>query len=133
MTRRGSQTRAASSADALGYLAKAKEFLRAAGDSLELGNNTAATGNATHAGINAADAIAALRAGAVWRGEHDQAATYLERTGNDGRQAARHLRRLLPLKSRAEYDPGPIGRADARTAVTAAERLVAIAERVVAT
>jgi hypothetical protein len=35
-------------------------------------NGVAAAGNAIHAGIAAADAIAACRAGAVWNGEHSQ-------------------------------------------------------------
>ncbi len=58
-------------------LSKAGEFLQASNDSLALGNRVAAAGNAVHAGIAAADAIAACRAGAVWKGEHSQAAGYL--------------------------------------------------------
>lgn len=61
--------RGAGAVEAQGYLDKAREFLRAAGDSLELGNYTAAVGNAVHAGIAAADAISAARARTVWRGE----------------------------------------------------------------
>jgi hypothetical protein len=56
------------------FLDKAREFLRAAQDSLELANNTAAVGNAVHAGILAADVISAVRTRTVWRGEHAQAA-----------------------------------------------------------
>ncbi len=130
--RRSAQTRPASSAHASAYLLKAKEFLRASSDSLELGNLIASTGNAVHAGIAAADAITARRAGAVWKGEHSQAARYLETAASEvGQEAARHLRRLLPLKTRAEYDPDPVAPAEARAAVQAAERIVAIAERVV--
>jgi hypothetical protein len=44
------QTRPASAADARAYLDKAREFLRAAEDSRELGNRVAAAGNAVHAG-----------------------------------------------------------------------------------
>jgi hypothetical protein len=121
-------TRPASAADADAYLAKAGEFFRAAQDALQLGNHTAATGNAVHAGIAAADAIAAARSGSIWRGPHDQASLHLERSGTDGKQAARHLRRLIPLKTRAEYDPTPVREVDARAAVTAAERMVGIAE-----
>jgi hypothetical protein len=54
--RRQSQTRSATPADARAYLDKAQEFLRAAEDSLGLGNRVAAAGNAIHAGIGAADA-----------------------------------------------------------------------------
>jgi HEPN domain-containing protein len=129
--RRQAQTRPASTADARAYFSKAREFLRASTDSLELGNHIAATGNAVHAAIGAADTITAARAGAVWKGEHSQAPAYLEKAaGVDGRQAARHLRRLLPLKSQAEYDPNPIPHADAAAAVEAARRIVAIAEQV---
>ncbi|MGH9104745.1 MAG: hypothetical protein ACRDZX_02705 [Acidimicrobiales bacterium] len=131
MPRPGAQTRPAGAAEATAYLAKAREFLRAAKDSLELANNTAAVGNAVHAGILAADAIAALRSRMVWRGEHSQATSHLELAGEDGKQAARHFRRLLPLKTRAEYDPTPIRAVDAKAAVTAAERMVAIAAQAV--
>ncbi len=131
--RRGARTRPASPAQAVAYLSRAREFLRASTDSLELGNLIAATGNAVHAGIAASDAITARRAGSVWKGEHSQAARYLETAaGGVGQEAARHLRRLLPLKTRAEYDPDPVPPAEARAAVQAAERILAIAERVVA-
>ena len=124
------RTQPASAADAEAYLAKASEFLRAAQDALQLGNFTAATGNAVHAGIAAADVIASARSGTIWRGPHDQASVHLERCGPDGKQAARHLRRLIPLKTRAEYDPTPVRVAEARGAVTAAERITIIAEGV---
>ena len=98
--------------------------LRAARDSLELGNYTAAVGNAVHAGIAAADAISAARARTVWRGEHAQAVKHLESAGAEGKAAARNLRRLLPMKTRAEYDPARMRMTDARTSVQAAERMV---------
>ena len=115
--------------DARAYLDKAREFLRAAEDSLGLGNRVAAAGNAVHAGIGAADAISAARAAVVWKGEHSQAPAHLDRVGGeDGRRAAAQLRRLLPLKNRAEYDPDPISASEAKAAVTAAVRIVRIAE-----
>jgi HEPN domain-containing protein len=126
-----SRTRPASATDAEDYLAKALEFLRAAQDAQRLGNYTAATSNAVHAGIAAADAIAAARSGSIWRGSHDQAPLHLERSGPDGKQAARHLRRLIPLCTRAEYDPAPVRPANAGTAVTAAERMTIVAQGVV--
>jgi hypothetical protein len=112
------------------FLAKAEEFLRAAQDALALGNNTAAVANAVHAGILAADSITAARSRAVWRGEHGQAPAHLDAAGEDGKQAARHLRRLLPLKTRAEYDPAPIRATDAKAATSAAEHMVIIAREV---
>jgi len=63
----------------------------------------------------------------VWRGEHAQAPAHLEAAGEDGKLAARHLRRLVPLKTRAEYDPAPVRAAEATAAVSAATRMVAIA------
>jgi|SRR5665213_704665 len=129
--RRQAATRAATRADAVAFLHKSREFLRAAQDSLGLGHQVAATGNAVHAGIAAADAIAAARLGSVWVGEHTQAAGHVGQAGTDGRQAATQLRRLVPLKHRAEYDPRPVPVSEATSAVKAAERLLAIAERVV--
>jgi HEPN domain-containing protein len=126
------QTRTAGPVEGRAYLEKAHEFLRAAQDSLELSNHTAAVGNAVHAGIAASDAISAVRTRTVWRGEHAQAAGHLESAGQEGKQAARHLRRLLPMKTRAEYDPAPMRAADAQTAVQAAERIVALAVQVLA-
>lgn len=129
---RRTQTRPGSAADARVSEDKAREFLRAAEDSLELGNRVAAAGNAVHAGIGAADAITAARAAVVWKGEHSQSPAHLEKVGGDeGRKAAPHLRRLLPLKNRAEYDPEPISATEAKAAVTAAVRMVRIAELVV--
>ena len=109
------------------YLDKANEFLHAARESLTAGNHSAAVGNAVHAGILTADAICAVRLQTVWRGEHSQAVTHLELAGTDGKQAARHLKRLIPLKNRAEYDPAPLRSSDAASAVKAAERMFEIA------
>jgi|NGEPerStandDraft_6_1074524.scaffolds.fasta_scaffold03838_8 alkylation response protein AidB-like acyl-CoA dehydrogenase len=92
----------------------------------------AAAGNAVRAGIGAADAITAARAAVVWKGEHSQAPAHLEKVGGEkGRKAAPQLRRLLPLKNRAEYDPEPISATEAKAAVTAAARMVRIAEQTV--
>ncbi len=129
MPRGRAKTRAASLADASAYLAKSREFLRAAHDSLVLGNRTAATGNAVHAGIAASDALAAALSGAVSQGDHADAVGHLEAIGGDAKVAARQLRQLLPLKTQAEYDPRPMTGAEATRAVTAAERLVALVAR----
>ncbi|HLG66897.1 MAG TPA: hypothetical protein VKV36_03380 [Acidimicrobiales bacterium] len=127
------QTRPASLSDVRAYLSKAEGFLQAAADSLGHGNRVAVAGNAVHAGIAAADVISAARSGAVWKGEHTQAAGHLERAGGaGGGRAAVHFRRLLPLENRAECDPAPVTPAEAREAHRAAQRIVAIAELVVA-
>ena len=129
--RRERAVRASRPGDADAYLSKAEEYLHAAASSVAAGNNVAAVGNAIHAAIAAADAIAAARAGAVWRGEHGQAPDHLEAAaGEPGRRAARHLRNLLPLKSRAEYDPDPVSETQARQAVQSAERILAIARKI---
>lgn len=125
------KTRAATPADATAYFAKAAEFLRAAQDSFELGNHTAATGNSVHAGIAASDALSAALAGSVSQDDHADAPSHLDAIGGDGKIAARQLRQLLPLKTQAEYDPRAVSATDARRAVSAAARLVALAERVV--
>jgi hypothetical protein len=79
VTRSRAKTRPATPADARNYLQKSKEFLRAASDSLELGNCTAAAGNAIHAGISAGDAISAVLIGTVSQGEHADAVGHLEK------------------------------------------------------
>lgn len=127
MPRPKPQARPAGLNDARAYLDKAHEFLKAAQDSLALTNYTAAVGNSIHAGIAAADALSASRTRTVWRGEHTGAAGHLEAAGDEGKQGARHLRRLLPLKTRAEYDPAPMRAADAQSAVQAAGRIVSLA------
>lgn len=133
MTGREGKTRPASVVDASAFLSKANEFLTAAHDSLSHKNYVATTGNAVHAGIAAADAITAARAGQVWKGEHSQSAGYLKSTGGaDGRRGAPHLERLIPLKNRAEYDPRPVSATDAKAAVKAASRLVEVADLAVA-
>jgi fructose-specific component phosphotransferase system IIB-like protein len=125
-------TRDASLGDARSYLTKAHEFLAAAENSFNLDNRVAATGNAVNAGILAADAIAASRAGQVWKGEHARAANHLEKVGgSDGKRAATHLRRLLPLKNRAQYDPDPVSVRDAKAALLAAKGIMATADDVV--
>ncbi len=65
----------------------------------------------------------------VWKGEYSQSPAHLVKVGGDGgRKAAAHLRRLLPLKKRAEYDPDPISAAEAKGTFTAVIRMVRIAE-----
>jgi len=128
--RSGAQTRPASIGDARSYLSKAREYLQAAEDAFARKHYVAAGGNAVLAGIAAADAIAAARAGSVWIGAHSEAPAYLERVGGaDGTAAARQLRRLIPLKNRTEYDPASLTEAESSDAVEAARRSVAAAEK----
>ena len=130
---RGQHTRVVLPNEARAYHAVAVEFLHAARESLGASNYHAAVSNAVHAGIAAANAIAAILTGAIWRGAHDQAARYLEQAGTEGRQGSSHLRRLLPLKNQAEYDPAPMPKGKAEGALRAAERLITIAGKLIAT
>jgi hypothetical protein len=113
------------------YLAKAEEFLAVAEDCLGAGRHVAATGNAVHAGINAGDAVAGARTRqrAASR-DHGSSVDLLRSAGTDGAEAAKHLARLLPLKTRAEYEPDDVPRTVAVKAVDAARRAVAVARRV---
>lgn len=122
------RTRRAGRAQARSYLDKAGEFLDAAHESLASGRTIAATSLAVHAAINAADAITAARLGQRAAGpDHDQVMILLDQAGAEGKAAALHLRRLLPLKARAEYDPDDVPKSAATKAVSWAQRVVGLA------
>jgi HEPN domain-containing protein len=129
--RRQASVRPAQPGESRQYLSKAEEYLHAATTSKEAGNYTATVGNSVHTAIAAANAISVVTSGNVWRGEHSQAADHLDTCGEAGRRAARHLRSVLPLKSRAEYDPDPVSAGQASKAIQAAERILRIATEVV--
>lgn len=126
-------TRKASPAEGQGYLSKSREYLGSAEHALGQEHYVAAAGNAVLSGIAASDAISVFRVGQVWQGEHPQAASFLGNVGGDeGKQAAKHLRSLMPLKNRTAYEPGRVSAGEAEAAVKAAQRLLTIAERVAA-
>jgi len=128
------RTKAVSAAQVRAYAAKAAEFANAAADDLRAGRNIAATSLAVHAGINSADAVCGARLGRRAAGaDHDQVLVLLRQAGPDGGEVERDLRRLLPFKSKAEYDPDDIAPAAAAKAVERAQRCVAVARRVAAT
>ena len=115
------------------YLGKAEEYLEAAGAELEAGRAIAAASLAVHAGINAADAVTGLRLGQRAAGQdHDEVLALLRQAGSDGAAVERDLVRLLPLKTKAEYDPDDIPRSTAGRAVEWATRCLAVARRVAA-
>jgi hypothetical protein len=64
-------------------------------------------------------------------GPHDGAADHVAAGGEPGLAIARHLRRVLRWKSRAHYDAAPVPLSEAASLLNAAERAVAIAERIV--
>lgn len=128
------RTRPVSAAQVRAYAAKAEEFAEAASSDLEAGRYIAATSLAIHAGINSADAVCGARLGKRAAGEdHDQVLVLLHQAGPDGAAVERELRRLLPLKTKAEYEPDDIAPSVASNAVERAQRCAAVARRVAAT
>ncbi len=117
--------------DGAAYLSKAREFLEAAEDAMARENHTAAVGNAVHATISAADAVASARLRARWKGEHPGAVEHVAAAGDEGKTCATSLRRVLPLKAEAEYDPAPVSRTKATAALRAATQALEAAARVV--
>jgi len=129
------RTRPVSAAQVRAYAAKAEEFAEAATSDLDACRNIAATSSlAIHAGINSADAVCGARLGKRAAGEdHDQVLVLLRQAGPDGAEVERELRRLLPLKTKAEYEPDDIAPSVAAKAVERAQRCAAVARRVAAT
>jgi hypothetical protein len=128
------RTKPVSAAQVRSYAAKAEEFAEAAVSDLAAGRSIAATSLAIHAGINSADAVCGARLGKRAAGEdHDQVLELLRQAGPDGAAVERELRRLLPLKTKAEYEPDDIAPSVATKAVERAQRCVGIAVRVAAT
>ncbi|MDQ3771128.1 MAG: HEPN domain-containing protein [Actinomycetota bacterium] len=124
-------TRKVTAAEARMYALKAEEYLEAAEENLENGRYNAATSLAVHAGINAADAISGARQGSrLAAKDHSRAVKFLSETGQDGAEASKQLARLIPLKTRAEYDPIRLTKTQATGAVRAARNIVEIANRV---
>jgi len=127
------RTRPVTPAQARSYLGKAQEFLVVAQESVNDGYTLAATSLAVHAGISACDAICGARTGQRAAGsDHTQVVTILNQAGREGKDAARLLTRLMPLKNRAEYEPQDVPKATASRAVGWAERLVGIAQQIIA-
>jgi hypothetical protein len=128
------RTKPVSAAQVRSYAAKAEEFAEAAASDLAAGRNIAATSLAIHAGINSADALCGARLGKRAAGEdHDQVLDLLRQAGPDGTEVERDLLRLLPLKTKAEYEPDDIASSVAAKAVVRAQRCAAVARRVAST
>ena len=126
------RARPVSNAQVRAYAGKAQEYADAAAAELAAGRNIAATSLAVHAAINAADAVCGARLGERAAGEaHDQALDLLRSAGAEGIAVERELRRLLPLKTKAEYEPDDVAAGVATKAVERAVRCADIA-RVVA-
>ena len=127
------RTRPVRSVQVRAYLAKAEEYLAAALSELDAGRSMATTSLAIHAAINAADSVTGARTGRRAAGQdHDQVVSLLQEAGKDGAEIERDLGRLLPLKTKAEYEPDEIPASEATRAVERARRCVAVARRVAA-
>lgn len=131
---RPGRTKPVSAVQVRAYAAKAGEFAEAAASDLDAGRDIAATSLAIHAGINSADAVCGARLGKRAAGDdHDQVLSLLRQAGPDGAEVERELRRLLPLKAKAEYEPDDIATSVAAKAVERAQRCAAVARRVAVT
>ena len=127
------RTKPVSGAQVRAYAGKAEEYADAAASEIEAGRYIAATSLAIHAGINAADAVCGARLGERAAGEdHDQVLTLLRQAGPDGTKVEKELRRLLPLKTKAEYEPDDVAPGVASKAIERAQRCVAVARTVAA-
>jgi len=123
--------RVVTTAQVRGYLAKAEDGASAVSNELESGRAVAATSLAIHAGINSADAVCGLRLGRRAAGRnHDQVLALHNDAGTDGIDLGKQLRRLLVMKTKAEYEPDDIPLSVASRAVDRALLCVAIARRV---
>ena len=130
---RPTRTKPVSSAQVRAYAGKADEFADAAASEVLAGRYIAATSLAIHAGINAADAVCGARLGErAAAEEHDQVLSLLRQAGPDGAKVEKELRRLLPLKTKAEYEPDDVAPGVATQAVERAERCAQVARAVAA-
>ncbi len=128
------RTKKVSAAQVRAYAGKAQEYVDAAASEIEAERFIAATSLAVHAGINASDAVCGARLGERAAGDsHDQVLALLRTAGTDGIEVEKELRRLLPLKTKAEYEPDDVAVGVAKKAVERAQRCVAIAQAVAAT
>ncbi|MGH9169870.1 MAG: HEPN domain-containing protein [Acidimicrobiales bacterium] len=129
---RQARTRAADRQQTLAYVRKAEEFVEAAAAELSAGRAIAATSLAIHAAVNAADAVTGSRLGKRSAGQdHDEVLRLLAEAGLDGAELSRELARLLPMKTKSEYEPDDVPRSAATKAVERARRCLTIAQRVV--
>jgi hypothetical protein len=127
------RTKACDPATRAGRLVKARQFMDAAHMIETLADEAGDIADAyvtlcVHAGIAAADVICCARLGRHARGDdHGSAVELLERTGPD---AARHLRTLLSMKTKAGYTAIPVSGSEHTRAGRAARALVDAAEQI---
>jgi hypothetical protein len=120
--------------EARGHLSKAREFLDAANLELEHELYTAAASSAVLAGINAKDAICLQLTGRTGTADdHRAAVPELAAVGPAGKALGSTFRRLLGLKTTAQYQAAPIGHIDATKAVAWATSMIDAARDVTRT
>ena len=125
------RTKPVSAAQVRAYASEADEYASAAASECAPGRFIAATSLAIHAVINAADAVCGARLGHRAAGDdYDQVLVLLRQAGADGVAIESDMRRLLPLKTKAEYDPDDIAPSIATKAVERAQRCTDVARRV---
>lgn len=129
--RRGTRTQPCGLQEARTRLASAEEFLdvaRLIGGEPEAAFWSVAASLAVLAGIAASDAACCSALGRRSPGDdHLDATGLLATVVPEGRVASAALRRLIELKGKAQYGIIHVSKADLRTALKQAERMVAFA------
>lgn len=114
------------------HLAKSREFLTAAEVELAGELYSAAASSAVLAGINAKDAVCYRLTGRTGKTDNHRAAvTELANAGPAGKRLESTFRRLIEMKTAAQYQPTPVSHANAERAVEWATRIVEAADDVV--
>ncbi len=109
-------------------------FLEAARLELERDLHTPAASSAVLAGINAKDAICLRLTGRTGMSDdHRSAVPELAAAGPAGKALESTFRRLLAMKTAAQYQATPLARTDATKAVEWATRMVDAARDIAAT
>jgi hypothetical protein len=133
MVKNTDRTRYCDAATRAGRLVKARQFMDAAHIIETLADEARDVADAyvtlcVHAGIAAADVICCARLGRHYRGDdHGSAVELLDRANPN---AAKHLRTLLGMKTKAGYTAIPVSGSEHTRAGRAASALVEAAERV---
>ena len=115
------------------FLDRAEKFVAMASAAPTRGRYQAAVSNAVHAAIAAVDAASILRAGVRSASQRHEDAVHilgmLRLPESELEPRARQLRRLLGLKTKAEYADGLVTAREAEDSVQDAELLVAWVKR----
>lgn len=108
------------------FMQQAEETAARAADEYQ---RATAISSAIQAAIAAADAACAVKLGQVWKGEHAQAHTLLDRVAGAA-PAAQALRRLVADKTKVQYLAGSVSEANVTTALRQGRAVLQLAEHV---